>query len=122
MVVLSTGFRVGEETRQLAENLGIDLNAHDFAATDHFNPVLTSKPGVYVCGVYESPKDIPETMVQASAAAAMAGSNLPVAMAGLNGEDMFPPEQDVTGQDPKSACLSVTAGLRSAGYWMWKNC
>ncbi len=115
MVVLSTGFRVEEETRQLAKNLGIDLNAHDFAATDHFNPVLTSKPGVYVCGVYESPKDIPETMVQASAAAAMAASNLPAAKAGLNGEDRYPPEKDVMGQDPRIGVFVCDCGFEIGG-------
>ncbi|HSL61708.1 MAG TPA: FAD-dependent oxidoreductase [Desulfotignum sp.] len=115
MVVLSTGFRVGEETRHLAENLGIDLNPHDFAATDHFNPVLTSKPGVYVCGVYESPKDIPETMVQASAAAAMAASDLPVTAAALNGEDLFPPERDVTGQEPKIGVFVCDCGYEIGG-------
>ena len=115
MVVLSTGFRVGEETRHLAENLGIDLNPHDFAATDHFNPVMTSKPGVYVCGVYESPKDIPETMVQASAAAAMAASDLPVTAAALNGEDLFPPERDVTGQEPKIGVFVCDCGFEIGG-------
>ena len=77
MVVLSTGFRVPESTVDLAGRLGIDLNEHQFAKTESFMPVATSKPGIYVCGVYESPKDIPETMVQASAAAFMASSNLP---------------------------------------------
>ena len=67
MVVLSTGFRVPDTTVDLAKKLDIELNVHNFAKTDNFNPVQTSKPGVYVCGVFESPKDIPETMVQASA-------------------------------------------------------
>ncbi|MCF8112220.1 MAG: FAD-dependent oxidoreductase [Desulfotignum sp.] len=115
MVVLSTGFRVGGETRDLAEKLGIDLNPHDFAATDHFNPVLTSKPGVYVCGVYESPKDIPETMVQASAAAAMAASNLPVVSVDQETEDLFMPERDITGNDPKIGVFICDCGFEIGG-------
>jgi heterodisulfide reductase subunit A len=115
MVVLSTGFRVTGETRELAENLGIDLNVHDFAETDHFNPVQTSRPGVYVCGVYESPKDIPETMVQASAAAAMAATNLPVSPAGLNGEDVFPPERDIKGEDPRIGVFVCDCGFEIGG-------
>lgn len=115
MVVLSTGFRVTAETRDLAQNLGIDLNVHDFAETDHFNPVQTSRPGVYVCGVYESPKDIPETMVQASAAAAMAATNLPVSPAGLNGEEVFPPERDVADEDPRIGVFVCDCGFEIGG-------
>jgi heterodisulfide reductase subunit A len=115
MVVLSTGFRVNTETRDLAGNLGIDLNVHDFARTDHLNPVQTSRPGVYVCGVYESPKDIPETMVQASAAAAMAAADLPVSPAGLNGEEIFPPERDVAGEDPRIGVFVCDCGFEIGG-------
>lgn len=71
MVVLSTGFRIPASTRELAGRLGIDLNEHGYAQTSGFSPVATSRPGIYVCGVSESPKDIPETMIQASAAAAI---------------------------------------------------
>jgi heterodisulfide reductase subunit A len=77
MVVLSTGFRMPESMTNLADRLGIDLNEHRFIQTEDFNPVATSRPGIYVCGVAQSPKDIPETMVQASAAASMAASELP---------------------------------------------
>ncbi|MEX1300008.1 MAG: FAD-dependent oxidoreductase, partial [Desulfotignum sp.] len=115
MVVLSTGFRVTGETRELAQNLGIDLNEHHFAQTDHFNPVQTSRPGVYVCGVFESPKDIPETMVQGSAAAAMAASNLPVSPAGLNGEEIYPPERDVRGEDPRIGVFVCDCGFEIGG-------
>ncbi len=115
MVVLSTGFRVNAETRELARNLGIELNPHDFAETDHFNPVQTSRPGVYVCGVYESPKDIPETMVQASAAAAMAAADLPMSPAGLNGEEVFPPERDITGEDPRIGVFVCDCGFEIGG-------
>jgi heterodisulfide reductase subunit A-like polyferredoxin len=59
MVVLSTGFRVQESTVELARRLGIELNTHLFAKTEAFSPVSTSRPGIYVCGVFESPKDIP---------------------------------------------------------------
>ncbi len=101
MVVLSTGFRMTKENVELAGKLGIDLNEHQFAATDPFNPAKTSKPGVYVCGVYESPKDIPETMVQASAAACLASGDIPGGLPEPEEENLFPPERDVTDEDPK---------------------
>ncbi len=115
MVVLSTGFRVGDTTIDLASKLGIDLNEHNFAKTDHFNSVQTSKPGVYVCGVYESPKDIPETMVQASAAAAMASADLPTIPADEKIEDLFPMERDVAGQTPKIGVFVCDCGIDIGG-------
>ncbi|WP_300463626.1 FAD-dependent oxidoreductase [Desulfobacula sp.] len=115
MVVLSTGFRVPESTRDLAGRLGIELNTHNFAETDHFNSVKTSRPGVYVCGVAESPKDIPETMVQASAAASMAAADLPAVMDVLDTEEDFPPERDITGEAARIGVFVCDCGLEIGG-------
>ncbi|MGM0452321.1 MAG: FAD-dependent oxidoreductase [Thermodesulfobacteriota bacterium] len=116
MVVLSTGFRVPASVVDLAGRLGIELNEHHFAKTDSFAPVATSREGIYVCGVYESPKDIPETMVQASAAAAMAGGNLPaIESAGDEMETEFPPERDVSGQAPKIGVFVCDCGADIGG-------
>ena len=115
MVVLSTGFRIPKATIDLAEKLGIELNSHNFAKTDHFNTVQTSRPGVYVCGVVESPKDIPETMVQASAAASMAASDLPCVVDESETEDEFMPEQDVSGKEPRIGVFICDCGLEIGG-------
>ncbi len=56
MVVLSTGFKTSEDTRTLATKMGLELNDDFFPVTDGFNPVATTKPGVYVAGTFESPK------------------------------------------------------------------
>jgi len=115
MVVLSTGFRVPGSTVELAEKLGIELNIHNFAATDNFNPVKTSKPGVYVCGVIESPKDIPETMVQASAAASMAGAELPVCTDFMEDQEDLPPERDVSDEEPRIGVFVCDCGFEIGG-------
>lgn len=117
MVVLSTGFRPSEQTTRLAESLGIELNAHRFAKTESFQPVTTNRPGVYVCGVFESPKDIPETMVQASAAACMAAKHLPVKTNGGGKSDAaaYPPERDVTGEDPRIGVFVCDCGQNIGG-------
>lgn len=98
MVVLSTGFRPNVETVELAKTLGIELNHHNFVFSGGFDPVSTTKPGIYVCGVVESPKDIPETMVQASAAACKAGKHLPAGDVTLTEESEYPPERDVAAE------------------------
>lgn len=115
MVVLSTGFRISQESRDLAEKLGIELNPHGFAQSDDFIPVQTSKPGVYVCGVYESPKDIPETMVQASAAARMATALLPAEVTDDSEKETLPPERDISGEPLKIGVFICDCGLEIGG-------
>ena len=125
MVVLATGFAVSEEVRKTAESLGVDLNEHGFAQTAGFSPVATSRPGVFVCGMFESPKDIPETMIQASAAACRAAGIVgpvkpeeapsPVGEMGEEELEGFPPERDVTGEDPKIGVFICECGENIGG-------
>ena len=70
MVVLSVGLMPPKEAKKLSASLGIELEGHGFCKTDLENPVQTSRPGVFVCGAFGGPKDIPETVMEASAAAA----------------------------------------------------
>lgn len=104
MVVLSTGFKIAEDVRKLADLMGIELNAHSFARTGSFAPVETSRPGIYVCGLFESPKDIPETMAQASAAACLAAADVAPSAAYARPDNDLPPERDVSGEAP---CIGV---------------
>ncbi len=110
MAVLSTGFRVQEDLIALADSIGIELNEHNFAATDYFHPVETNKKGIYVCGLFESPKDIPETMVQASAAACLASGDLDLASTTATGQDDYPPERDVSNEEPKIGVFICDCG------------
>jgi heterodisulfide reductase subunit A2 len=72
LVVLSTGFKPSEGFTDLAARLGLAANPYGFLTTEFDEPVSTSRPGVFVCGGIEAPKDIPETVIQAGAAAAEA--------------------------------------------------
>jgi heterodisulfide reductase subunit A len=111
MVVLSTGFKVSESVRDMAGIMGIDLNAHHFAKTDAFSPVATSVPGIYACGLFEGPKDIPETMVQASAAACLAARETrPVAHAVPDTQDSLP-ASDISCQEPRIGIFICDCGL-----------
>jgi len=115
MVVLATGFRVSQEAKALAEKIGIDLNEHNFAQTGSFDPMAASKPGVYVCGMFQSPKDIPETMVQASAAAANAAKDLTPLRIVAAAKDALPPERDVAGEEPRIGVFVCDCGLNIGG-------
>ncbi|MFP4667687.1 MAG: FAD-dependent oxidoreductase [Desulfobacterales bacterium] len=114
MVVLSTGFRISGETFDLADRLGIDLNEYGFARTGSFESVESSRAGIYVCGVCESPKDIPETMIQASAAASVAGTKASAVEADSQ-EDTFPPERDVSDQPPRIGVFVCECGANIGG-------
>ncbi|MHC1742852.1 MAG: FAD-dependent oxidoreductase [Syntrophobacteraceae bacterium] len=115
MAVLSTGFRVTTAVRELATKLGVDLNHHGFARTRSFEPVATSKPGIYVCGLFESPKDIPETMVQASAAASRALQDLsPLRIVSERVED-YPPERSVSDEEPRIGVFICDCGFNIGG-------
>ena len=115
MVVLSTGFRVSSDGVDLAEKLGIELNEHNFARTDNFSPVNTSRPGVYVCGLFEGPKDIPETMVQASATACMASRDLAFQRGASGDQVEFPSERDVSKEEPRIGVFVCDCGYNIGG-------
>ena len=70
MVVLATGLQPPESARALADMLEIELNPYGFCQTDKFTPLQTTRPGVFVCGAFSSPKEIAETIIDASGAAA----------------------------------------------------
>ncbi|MBW2137647.1 MAG: CoB--CoM heterodisulfide reductase iron-sulfur subunit A family protein, partial [Deltaproteobacteria bacterium] len=115
MVVLSTGFEPDPDLAHLAHRIGIELNDHTFVKTKSFSPVATSVPGIYVCGLLESPKDIPETMVQASAAACMASRHSGSPRDFDEEEDELPPERDVSQEDPRIGVFVCDCGNNIGG-------
>jgi heterodisulfide reductase subunit A len=115
MVVLSTGIRPPKEVRELADKFGIELDQNGFAATLPLAPVETSKPGVYVCGPFASPKDIPETVMEASASAAKAMALLKEQRGTLITHKEYPPEKDVAGQEPRIGVFVCHCGRNIGG-------
>jgi len=116
MVVLSTGLRPPAEVREMANKFGIELNEYGFARTASFAPVETSKPGVYVCGPFAGPKDIPETVTEASAGAGKAMALLKEKRGTLITHKEYPPEKDVAGQEPRIGVFVCHCGKNIGGY------
>lgn len=77
LLVLAVGIRPPAEAISVARQLGIELNEYGFCTTDKFSPLSTSRPGVFVCGAFASPKEIAETILDASGAAAEAMRLMP---------------------------------------------
>ena len=69
MVVLSVGVQPPSGAEFVSSQLGFNLNQYGFCQTDKFNPLETSKPGIYVCGAFSSPKEIAETIIDSAGAA-----------------------------------------------------
>lgn len=115
MVVLSTGMRPPAEVQDLGNKFGVDLNQHGFATTHGFTPVDTSNPGVYVCGPFSGPKDIPETVTEASASASQAMALLTGARGTLIIEKEYPPEKDVSGQEARIGVFVCHCGKNIGG-------
>ncbi|MHA2202457.1 MAG: FAD-dependent oxidoreductase, partial [Candidatus Hodarchaeales archaeon] len=116
MVVLSFGLNPPDDATHLAEKFGIELNEYKFAATDVFNPVQTSKPGIFACGAFSQPKDIPETVTQASAAAGCVNQLLYTERDTLVTEKTLPPEIFVAGQPPRIGVFICHCGINIGGY------
>ena len=116
IVVLSVGFRVSIQAPDLAHKLGIKLDQYQHALTSSFEPVQTSKPGIFVCGVFEGPKDIPQSVIESSAAAAMAESVLAESRNSMIRIKETPEEIDVRGEPPRIGVFVCHCGTNIAGF------
>jgi heterodisulfide reductase subunit A-like polyferredoxin len=116
LVVLSVGLEVSSETVKLAENLGIDLKPETrFADTTLFTPVSTNKPGIFVCGAFQSPSDIPQSVMEAGAAAAAAGELLSAARYSLIRKKPEFPERDISAEEPRIGVFICHCSTNIAG-------
>jgi heterodisulfide reductase subunit A-like polyferredoxin len=84
MVILSLGLEPSHDAVRLAGNLGMTLDKNNFVETSSFAPVHTSIPGIYACGAFNAPKDIPESITEASAAACSSSLNMTLSKAALH--------------------------------------
>ncbi len=115
MVVLSIGLAPNKEAKALAEKMGIELNQHGFAKTDNLSPVSTSRKGIYVCGTFQEPKDIPSSVMEASAAASSATTALAADRWSQTKTKELPPESDFTGQKPRIGVWVCNCGINIGG-------
>jgi len=115
MVVLSVGFQVSRETMELAKRLGVELDAHHFVKTESFAPVATSRSGVYVCGSIQGPKDIPQSVMEASAAAAASGVLLSESRWTRTRKKELPLELNVKGDRPRIGVFVCHCGINIGG-------
>jgi heterodisulfide reductase subunit A2 len=114
MVVLSVGLSPHPYAKVLAASCGISTNPWGFAQNPPFDLVATDKEGIYTCGVFQGPKDIPETVGQASAAAAASFTLLKEARGTKVTAVTYPPERDISQNRPKIGVFVCHCGSNIA--------
>ncbi len=114
-IVLSVGLQTSPEVIDLAGRLGIELTEGNFCKTETFEPVATSKEGIFVCGAFQGPKDIPQSVVDASAAASSAGEMLTPARNTLTKSKEIVPEINVINERPRIGVFVCKCGINIAG-------
>lgn len=118
MVVLAAGLQPPDSAHHFTNMLDLELNEFGFCETDKFTPLHTSHSGIFVCGAFSSPKEIVETIIDASGAAAevMRLLNDRLNTYGYSrewpflAEDLFPVERDVSNESSKVGMFACNCG------------
>ena len=114
MVVLAVGIKPSDAALKTAEILAVNLDENHFCSTGTFEPVATSRPGIFVAGAFQAPKDIPQTVIEASAAAGVAIRLLAESRNTLTIKKELPLEKDFAGQVPRIGVFVCKCGINIA--------
>jgi heterodisulfide reductase subunit A-like polyferredoxin len=115
MVVLSVGLQPCASLGHLSKALEVNLNEYGFIETESFTPVSTSREGIYASGTVTEPKDIPESVTQASAAAAEAAKSIADVRGTEVVEKTYPVERDIKAEFPRIGVFVCHCGINIAG-------
>lgn len=120
MIVLAVGTQPPAESKALAHLLNIELKPSGFCQVDKFTPLQTSRPGVFVCGAFSSPKEIAETIIDASGAAAEVMRLLGLEYSrqishaqpflSKKDESAYPPERDISDEPARVGVFLCDCG------------
>jgi heterodisulfide reductase subunit A len=116
LVTLSIGMEISPKVRELGQRLGIELDDYGFCHTVQFNPLETSRAGIYAVGPFREPKDIPESIVEASGAAAAVAARLSESRFTLTTRQEYPPERDVAQEEPRVGVFVCHCGSNIGGF------
>ncbi len=115
MVVLSCGLQPPRDTKVLAKKLSLETNEFGYLKSDKYQPLDTNVDGIYACGTILEPKDIPDSVTQASGAAARALVTLSEAKGQLVKKKVYPKERDVAEEEPRIGVFICHCGRNISG-------
>ncbi len=113
LLVLSVGLEPSESSMDAARRLVVFMDTRGFLETNTFRPVNTTRPGVFSCGSISGPKDIPESVMEASGAASAAAALL----GELQSKEIrfeYPQELDIRGIPPRVGVFICRCGINIA--------
>jgi heterodisulfide reductase subunit A len=111
MVVLSVGLQPRKDALKFAKIFDISTDQFGFPKTSRLSPIETTRPGIFVAGTYQGPKDIPETVVQGSAAAAAAMAILDKSRGKEVAEISLVPEKETGDDEPRVGVIVCHCGI-----------
>ncbi|MBN2538045.1 FAD-dependent oxidoreductase, partial [candidate division WOR-3 bacterium] len=115
MVVVSTALTADPKVTALARMVGLETDEQGFVRTDPHVPMLTGREGIFACGTLTEPKDIPETVTEATGVAAAVGSLLAPARNTLVTKHEYPAERDVSLEEPRVGVFVCNCGINIGG-------
>ncbi|MDO4558469.1 MAG: CoB--CoM heterodisulfide reductase iron-sulfur subunit A family protein, partial [Planctomycetia bacterium] len=109
LVVLAAAMVPSTGAEQLAQKLSVGYDQYGFLSESHpkLRPVETTSAGVFVAGACQAPKDIPESVAQASAAAGK--------VLGMLSKDELTREPEIARIDERT-CAACFACYRTCPY------
>jgi len=111
LVVLSVGLEISKDIQILGEACGIDIDEDGFAEASCFSPVETSRAGIFTCGAFSGPKDIPYSVMEASAASAASAALLADSRNSLTKSKTYIDELPVTDEEPRVGVFVCHCGI-----------
>lgn len=115
MVVLSVGLEPPSDVQSLAARLNIELDDNGFAAVGDFAPVETSRSGIFACGAFAGPKDVPSSIIEASAASAASAAMLSASRKTDTRGVEYPPEDPIIFERPRVGVFFCLCGSEGTG-------
>jgi len=120
LVVLSSAIKAPESNKQLAETLGVELDKYGFFKEKAISsPLETTVDGIYLCGCSAGPKDIPDSVSQASGAASKALAIVAETNFEVNKEVVKETGillQDIRDEEPRIGVFICHCGRNIGGY------
>ena len=116
LVVLSVGMEISDSVQDLGRQLGIELDEYGFCHTTLFDPLQTSRDGLYVAGPFKEPKDIPESVMEGSGAAAKAAELLSPSRHSLATVREYPSERSIADEETRIGVFVCHCGSNIGGY------
>ncbi|MEO0085090.1 MAG: FAD-dependent oxidoreductase, partial [candidate division WOR-3 bacterium] len=115
LVVVSSALTPNPRAVELARRLGVETDEQGFLRTTSLDPIATSRPGVFACGAMTEPKDIPETVTESTGVAARVGALLAPARNTLVAPKQYPPQRDVSNEEPRVGVFICNCGINIGG-------